>query len=61
MVRLEEDGGFTLNQSYFRHHNEKISYEWSGGEPSVGELFREEMLEDLLGVPARRREDLLEQ
>ena len=61
VVRLEEDGGFTLNLSYFRHHNEKVSYEWSGGEPSVGELFRAEMLEDLLGVPARRREDLLEQ
>ena len=61
VVCLEEDGGFLLNLKYFRHHNEKVSYEWSGGEPSVGELFRAEMLEDLLGVPARRREDLLEQ
>lgn len=30
IVRLGDDGTFALNLEYFRHHREKIDYEWSG-------------------------------
>ncbi|MGH6846046.1 MAG: carbamoyltransferase N-terminal domain-containing protein, partial [Methylocella sp.] len=51
IVRLRDDGSFALNLSYFRHHQEKIAYRWSGGAPHVGTLFSP-ALEEALG-PAR--------
>jgi len=51
VVRLNTDGTYTLDLAYFRHHNEDIAYQWSGGSPSVGTLFAS-ALETLLG-PAR--------
>ncbi len=48
IVRLQGDGGFRLDLSYFRHHREKIDYTWTGGSPEVGDLFSP-MLEQLLG------------
>ncbi len=51
IVKLKADGGFELNLKYFRHHREKIEYEWDNGSPTVGTLFSPE-LEKLLG-PAR--------
>ncbi|MGR8934166.1 MAG: carbamoyltransferase family protein [Gammaproteobacteria bacterium] len=48
IVRLQEDGGFVLNLAYFRHHREKIAYQWENGSPEVGTLFTAE-LERLLG------------
>ena len=59
VVRLGADGAFTLDLTYFRHHREKIAYQWSGGAPSVGALFSP-ALEDLLG-PARGTHEPLEQ
>jgi len=59
IVALEEDGGFRLNLDYFRHHREKIEYEWDTGTPTVGPLFSP-ALADLLG-PARRSDEPLEQ
>ena len=53
IVKLKADGGFELNLQYFRHHREKIKYEWDNGSPSVGTLFSPE-LEKLLG-PARTK------
>ncbi|HEY8065341.1 MAG TPA: carbamoyltransferase C-terminal domain-containing protein [Methylosinus sp.] len=58
IVRLIDDGAFALDLSYFRHHREKIAYEWSGGMPHVGALFAP-ALEDLLG-PARRKDEPLD-
>jgi len=58
---LEEDGRFSLNLSYFRHHNEKVPYEWNSGEPKVGDLFNGEALEKLLGFDCRKNEDPLDQ
>lgn len=52
IVKLQGDGGFRLNLEYFRHHREKIEYEWENGSPAVGPLFSSG-LEKLLG-PARR-------
>lgn len=59
IVHLKEDGSFTLDLSYFRHHKEKIAYEWSGGAPHVGTLFSP-ALEELLG-PAREANAPLDQ
>jgi carbamoyltransferase len=61
IVKLQGDGSFALNLKFFRHHNEKVAYEWSGGEPSVGNLFQASPLEDLLQFPPRKREDELGQ
>jgi carbamoyltransferase len=57
IVRLREGGAFSLNTAYFRHHKEKIPYEWQGS-PHVGTLFSP-ALEDLLG-PARQKDEPLE-
>ena len=51
IVLLQDDGTFALDLRYFRHHREKVAYEWSGGSPTVGTMFSGE-LEALLG-PAR--------
>ncbi len=59
IVRLLDDGSFALETKYFRHHREKIAYEWEGGSPTVGTLFSHN-LETLLG-PARRQGEPLEQ
>ncbi len=59
IVTLLDDGSFALNLKYFRHHKEKVAYEWSGGSPHVGTLFSP-ALETLLG-PARSGEQPLEQ
>lgn len=59
IVRIEKDGAFALDLSFFRHHREKIPYEWSGGSPHVGTLFSP-ALAQLLG-PARAGGDALEQ
>ena len=59
IVLLQNDGTYRLDTTYFRHHKEKIAYEWSGGSPHVGTLFSP-ALEDLLG-PARGKDEPLEQ
>ncbi len=59
IVRLRSDGLFELSLNYFRHHREKIDYDWDNGEPVLGTLFSSK-LEELLG-PARRNEDELTQ
>lgn len=59
IVKLKADGGFELNLDYFRHHSEKIEYEWENGSPSVGTLFAP-ALEKLLG-PARVKDEPLTQ
>lgn len=59
IVKLEEDGAFSLNLDCFRHHREKIAYEWENGEPSFGSLYSPQLAE-LLG-PARQKEDELTQ
>ncbi len=59
IVALQQDGGFTLNLDYFRHHREKIDYAWDNGEPVVGRLYSE-ALSELLGS-ARNKSDTLTQ
>jgi carbamoyltransferase len=59
LVRLQEDGGFSLDLRYFRHHRGEASYEWQGGAPEAGILYSP-ALEALLG-PARPPDAPLEQ
>ena len=59
IVKLEPDGSFKLNLDYFRHHKEKVEYEWENGSPSVGILFSEKLIQ-LLG-PSRNLDQPLEQ
>jgi carbamoyltransferase len=60
LVLTHEDGSYSLNLDLFRHHKEKIEYEWSGGYPVVGELFNDELAR-LIGVPPRKKDEPLEQ
>lgn len=48
ILLLKDDGSFRLNLEYFRHHNEKIEYEWENGVPHVGTLYSP-ALDSLLG------------
>ncbi|MGH8104799.1 MAG: carbamoyltransferase family protein [Arenimonas sp.] len=59
IVKLEPDGSFKLNLDYFRHHREKIEYEWENGSPSVGNLYSDKLI-GLLG-PIRSPDQPLEQ
>lgn len=59
IVALQDDGSFRLNLDYFRHHKEKVEYEWENGIPTVGRLFAP-ALEELLGK-ARDKSDELTQ
>ncbi len=54
VARIDADGRFALNPSYFRHPREAIEFAWSTGSPEYGDLFTP-ALELLLGP--RRRED----
>lgn len=58
IVNLEDDGSFTLNLNYFRHHR-NVELQWSDGTPSIGTLYSTK-LEELLG-PARKQNDELTQ
>ena len=58
IVNLTPDGTFELDLAYFRHHRERVSFQWRDGAPEFGDLFSP-ALEQLLG-PRRRPTDLLE-
>ena len=59
IVHLVANGSYRLELKYFRHHREKIPYQWDRGSPEVGTIFSP-ALEQLLG-PARQKDDPLEQ
>lgn len=59
IVSINHDGTFELNLDYFKHHNEKITLEWVGGEPSIGKLFSQKLVE-LLG-PVRDSSEKISQ
>jgi len=57
IVQLQADGSFKLNLDYFRHHKEKVDYEWENGEPKIDELFTDSLV-DLLGPVRQKNEEL---
>lgn len=42
--------GFVLDTRYFRHHRERIAYDWEDGSPSFARLYSDDLIE-LLGQP----------
>src|SRR3984885_10013049 len=42
-----DDGSFSLDLKYFRHHSDDIAYEWHGGEPVCGPLFSQALVDAL--------------
>jgi carbamoyltransferase len=57
IVKLRARGQFELELECFRHHREKIEYQWADGEPKFTPLYSA-ALEEALG-PARRPADEL--
>jgi carbamoyltransferase len=57
IVRLRPDGTFELDLTYFRHHQERVTYQWVDGSPEFNDLFAP-ALEGLLG-PRRAANDEL--
>jgi carbamoyltransferase len=58
IVRLQKDGRFELDLAYFRHHRERINFQWMSGAPVFDDLFSP-VLESLLG-PRRQPDDPIE-
>jgi carbamoyltransferase len=59
IVKIDQNGHYSLNLAYFSHHKEGVEYTWDDGIPAVGNLFTP-ALEDLL-APRRQPSDALEQ
>lgn len=53
------DGRFVLDVDYFRHHRERIAYDWDDGVPAFVDLYAPKLIE-LLG-PAREPKAPIEQ
>lgn len=60
ILYTNNNGEYSLNLDVFRHHNEKISYEWRNGSPKVGQLFNSKM-EKIFNIPARKKNTTLSQ
>ena len=61
VVKTSKKGRYRLNLKYFRHHNEDLKPNWSGGTPTIGCLYKEEAVSALLGFGPRTSSDSLEQ
>ena len=59
LIKQDHRGGFRLDLKYFRHHKQKIEFNWDGGSPIIGKLYSD-LLEQKLG-PARHKDSPLEQ
>jgi carbamoyltransferase len=59
IVRTLPCGRYELDLDYFRHHSDKIDFEWQGGAPEFGDLFSDALVE-VLG-PRRRHDEPLSQ
>lgn len=57
IVQLRKGGKFELNLDYFRHHSEGLEMLWEDGEPKLGQVYSDALI-DLLG-PARKKDDAL--
>jgi carbamoyltransferase len=42
LIRTENDGKFSLNLDYFRHHTEGVEMSWDNGSPVIGRIFSDE-------------------
>jgi len=58
MVRIT-DSGFELDLRFFRHHTDKLNFEWKGGSPVFGPLYSDELTRRL-GAPRKPEEPVTE-
>src|SRR5262249_54995235 len=59
IVRMNKDGSFELDLSFFVHHRQRVDYEWLDGAPEFSDHFSPAM-EELLG-PRRAPSEPLQQ
>ena len=57
ILNIHNDGLFSLDLQYFRHHNTDITYDQFNGIPSFPDLFSDK-LEDLIGKQRQKTDDL---
>ncbi|MDI6717475.1 MAG: carbamoyltransferase C-terminal domain-containing protein [Patescibacteria group bacterium] len=57
MIKFKHNGGFKLTLDYFIHQKKGVKMAWQGGEPILGKLYSDKLIE-LLG-PARGKEESL--
>ncbi|MCG2725911.1 MAG: carbamoyltransferase [Elusimicrobia bacterium] len=57
IVKLGNKGFFKLNTDYFVHHSAGIEMTWSDGEPSIGRIYSDKLI-DLLGKPRAENEQI---
>jgi carbamoyltransferase len=57
LIRTEDDGKFTLNLDYFRHHAEGVEMTWDNGSPVIGRIFSDEYARTF-GSPRKEGEPL---
>ncbi len=53
------DGQIELNLDYFRHHDEGVEMSWEGGEPNLGRVFSQKLI-DVFGPPREPRAEITE-
>ncbi len=58
LIHLRPGGGFELDLSFFRHWADGVTMTWNDGEPTLGPVYTQKLVE-LLG-PARRPDEGLE-
>jgi carbamoyltransferase len=57
LLRTEDDGKFSLNLDYFRHHTEGVEMTWDDGSPVIGRIFSDEYAR-AFGSPRKEGEPL---
>ena len=58
IIKFDDKNLFQLNLDYFKHHNKGIEMSWLDGEPKLGDVYSEKLIE-LLGKP-RGKDDKIE-
>ena len=57
LIRTEDDGKFSLNLDYFRHHAEGVEMTWDNGSPKIWRVFSDEYAR-AFGSPRKEGEPL---
>ena len=55
IVKLKPNGLFEIDTSYFVHDSEGIEMTWEGGEPYIGRLYSEKLIQEF--GPARKKDE----
>ncbi len=57
LLKLDDDGHYSLDTQYFRHHRHKINFQWDDGIPRFERLYSDKLI-DLLGEVRQKDEPL---